>query len=217
MNYNNVVNITKEETSLIKNIVFDMGGVLIDFNPSFSLKKVFKNENDETLLLKEFFAGPDWPKLDRGTMTVEQALDRICERIPKRLHSPLHRLMENWADEMPPIEEMRPLVFELKEKGYGIYLLSNAPLNFFMYRHKIPGIEHFDGEIVSSDWLCVKPEHRIYEILFEQFSLLPEECYFIDDIKANIEGAAAVGMKGHCFDHGNVTFLRKAMTEAGIL
>ncbi len=202
---------------MIKNIVFDMGGVLIDFNPEASLKKVFPDEHDRNLIYNEFFSGEDWPKLDRGTITVEQALNRAFIKLPERLHIPVRRLMENWADEMPPKEEMRPLVRELKEKGYGIYLLSNAPLNFPLYRHKIPGIEHFDGEIVSSDWLCLKPERRIYEILFEQFSLEPEECFFVDDLRVNIEGAAAAGMSGHCFDHGDVNILREALKREDIL
>lgn len=207
----------KEYLNLIKNIIFDMGGVLIDFNPSVSLRKFFADENDIKLILKEFFGGPDWPELDRGTMTVELAVERAFLRIPERLHATVRRLMENWADEMPPIETMRPLVLELKAKGYGLYILSNAPLNFKNYRNRIPGVECFDGFIVSSDYLTVKPEPRIYEILFETFSLVPGECFFIDDVQANIYGAAAVGMKGLCFDHRDVNILREALKQEGIL
>jgi len=194
-----------------------MGGVLLDFNPTVSLKKYFKDKNDITLLINEVFSGPDWAKLDRGTITVEGAVERACNRLPERLHANIRLLMENWADEMPPVEQMLPLVQELKRKGYGIYLLSNAPLNFHTYRHRIPGVAYFDGFIVSSDWLVVKPERRIYEILFEQFSLIPEECFFIDDLLANIEGAEAAGMGGYCFDHSDVAVLRKALKNAGIL
>lgn len=194
-----------------------MGGVLLDFNPSVSLRKYFTDEEDISLLFKEIFLGPDWSKLDRGTLTVEEAVERACQNLPERLHAPIRLLMDNWAQEMPPIEKMYPLVEELKSKGYKIYLLSNAPLNFHTYRQKIPGVEFFDGFIVSSDWLTVKPERRIYEILFEQFSLVPQECYFIDDLKVNIEGAAAAGMNGHCFDHGDVDILREALLHEGIL
>lgn len=202
---------------MVKNIIFDMGGVLLDFNPSASLKKHFTNENDIDLLLKEVFTNADWADLDRGTLTVEEAVDRACERLPERLHSPIRFLMENWAEEMAPFEKMYPLVETLKNKGYGIYLLSNAPLNFHTYRHRIPGVAFFDGFIISSDWLVLKPERRIYEILFEQFSLAPEECYFVDDLRVNIEGAAAAGMNGHCFDHGDVNILWEALRQEGIL
>lgn len=194
-----------------------MGGVLVDFNPSVSLKKFLSDEEDINLLLHEIFSGPDWAALDRGTLTVEQAVDRVCGRIPARLHGSVRRMLENWADEMPPINDMLPLVQELKSNGYGIYLLSNAPLNFDTYRDRIPAFAYFDGFIVSAYHLTVKPEPKIYEILFETFSLMPEESYFIDDLQVNIEGAARVGMRGYCFDHGDAAILRDILQQEGIL
>lgn len=202
---------------MIKHVIFDMGGVLVDFNPTRSLKKHFTDKEDIDLLLKEIFEGPDWVKLDRGTLTVEQAVDRACERLPARLHASIRTLLYNWADEMLPIAEMLPLVQELKNSGHGIYLLSNAPLNFPTYRDKIPAFAYFDGFIVSAEHLTIKPEPEIYHVLFDTFNLNPTECFFIDDIPVNIEGAAAVGMKGHCFDHGDVAVLRRALEEEGVL
>jgi len=194
-----------------------MGGVLVDFNPSVSLRKYFTDEKDIMLLLEQVFKGTDWAELDRGTLTVDEAVERACARIPVRLHAGLRRMLENWADEMPPFNDMLPLVQELKNNGYGIYLLSNAPLNFGTYRDRIPAFALFDGFIVSSDHLCLKPEPKIYEILFKTFSLDPDECFFIDDLPVNIEGAAAMGMKGHCFDHGSPAILRNILCREGIL
>lgn len=202
---------------MIKQVIFDMGGVLVDFNPPATLKKHFTDQKDIDLLLKEIFDGPDWANLDRGTLTVEQMVARACERLPARLHAPVRRLLENWADEMLPINEMLPLVQELKKSGYGIYLLSNAPLNFHTYRDSIPAFAYFDGFIISADYLTIKPEPEIYNVLFNTFNLNPTECFFIDDLQTNIEGAAALGMKGHCFDHGDPAVLRGALKEEGIL
>lgn len=202
---------------MIKNIIFDMGGVLLDFNPKASLSKYFSDEADIELLLKELFNGPDWVRLDKGTLTIDEAIERTCSRIPERLHAKLSYLLKNWKDEMPPKENMYPLVEELKTRGYGIYLLSNVPHNFNTYRCNIPGNEFFDGFLISSDHHVLKPEPRLYEILYETFSLKPEECFFIDDVKANIEGAAATGMGGYCYDHGDVNILREALMDEGIL
>lgn len=202
---------------MIKHVIFDMGGVLVDFNPKRSLKKHFTDKEDLELLFKEIFEGPDWVKLDRGTLTVEQAVDRACERLPARFHACVRCLLNTWADELLPMDDMLPLVQEVKNKGYGIYLLSNAPLNFHTYRDKIPAFTYFDGFIISAEHLTLKPEPEIYRVLFDTFNLSPTECFFIDDIPVNIEGAAAVGMKGHCFDHGDVAVLRAALKEEGIL
>ncbi len=202
---------------MIKHVIFDMGGVLVDFNPLRSVKKLFTDKEDIDLLHQEIFWGPDWVELDRGTLTVEQAVDRACKRLPARFHISIRHLFNNWADEMLPIDEMLPLVREIKNSGYGIYLLSNAPLNFYTYRNRIPAFTYFDGFIVSAEHLTLKPEAEIYKVLFNTFNLNPAECFFIDDMPENIEGAAALGMKGHCFDHGNVAVLRKALKQAKIL
>ena len=74
----------------------------------------------------------------------------------------------------------------------------------------------FDGVVVSADYKLLKPEKEIYLTLYEKFSLRPEECYFIDDVQKNIDGAAATGMDGHCYYHGDVEILRAAMREKGI-
>ncbi len=202
---------------MIKHVVFDMGGVLVDFNPLRSLEKHFTDKDDIDLLFKVIFSGPDWVRLDRGTLTVEKAVDRACERLPARFHMSVRHILYNWADEMLPIDEMLPLVREIRNSGYGIYLLSNAPLNFHTYRDRIPAFTYFDGFIISAEHLTIKPEPEIYKVLFNTFNLDPAECFFIDDMPENIEGAATLGMKGHCFDHGNVAVLHKVLEQAKIL
>ena len=110
---------------------------------------------------------------------------------------------------------MAELIKELKNLGYGIYLLSNANRQLPRYFDRIPGAEHFDGRIVSADWLLLKPQKEIYEKLYEVYRLRPEECFFIDDQPANIEGAWCTGMDGAVFD-GSLARLRKNLQAAGI-
>ena len=117
---------------------------------------------------------------------------------------------------MPPFEKIYGFVKELKSKGYGIYLLSNASSDFHERRKDIPALSLFDGVLISADYKLLKPEKEIYLELYKKFSLKPEECYFIDDMQKNIDGAKDTGMDGHCYFHGDVEILRNAMREKGI-
>jgi len=93
----------------------------------------------------------------------------------------------------------------LKDHGFGIYLCSNASMRLLAcYKEVIPGIEYFDGVLFSADVKYLKPQKEIYLTLLERFGLKPEECFFIDDMQENINGAADCGMDGYCFSDGDV-------------
>lgn len=200
---------------MIKNIIFDMGGVLIDYNPEKTLYGIFDKETAE-LLLKEIFRNPIWSDKDRGIIFPDDIIRLKKELIPEKHLEKVTELVENFFPYMPPFEKMYELVKVLKNKGYGIYLLSNASSDFHERRNGIPALALFDGVIISADYKLLKPEKEIYLTLFKEFSLIPEECYFIDDVQKNIDGAKAVGMDGHCYYHGDVEILKKAMIEKGI-
>ena len=109
------------------------------------------------------------------------------------------------------------LVKELKEKGCGIYLCSNCSVRLRVFEQEIPGIEYFDGTLVSAEEKLAKPNPAIYERLFEKFHLKAEECFFIDDRQDNIDSAKGCGMDGYCFADGNVEKLRAYMGKMEIL
>ena len=99
----------------------------------------------------------------------------------------------------------------LKSMGYGIYLCSNASVRLLECYRIIPGIECFDGILFSAEVKCIKPQKEMYQHLFDRFQLKPEECFFIDDVMVNIEGARACGMDGYCFADGDEAALRAAL------
>ena len=86
-----------------------------------------------------------------------------------------------------------------------------------VFEQEIPGIEYFDGTLVSAEEKLAKPNPAIYERLFEKFHLKAEECFFIDDRQDNIDSAKGCGMDGYCFADGNVEGLRAYMEEMEIL
>ena len=201
---------------MIKNIIFDMGGVLIDYNPEKTLYALFEKETAD-ILLKEIFRNPLWSDKDRGIITPAEIMQKVKNRIPEAVFEKVNEMVDNFYPYMPPFEKMYGFVEMLKSKGYGIYLLSNASPDFHERRSGIPALSLFDGVIVSADYKLLKPEKEIYEKLYETFSLKPEECFFIDDVQANIDGAKATGMDGHCYYHGDLNILKRDMEQKGII
>lgn len=141
----------------------------------------------------------EWAKMDRGSMTEEEAAASMCSRLPERLHEQAHLLVDRWDRPILPVPGMAELVRELKEAGYGVYLLSNASYRQHEYWPRVPGSEYFDGTLISADVKLVKPCAEIYELLYSTFGLIPGECLFIDDSAPNIESAERTGYAGHSF------------------
>ena len=201
---------------MIRNIIFDMGNVLLRFDKDLFIQRLGVAPEDGKILMDEVFCSLEWSRMDRGSMTEAQAAESICRRVPERLHQAVHSLTDQWERPILPVEGTYGLVEELKNAGYGIYLLSNASFRQHNYWPLIPCSKFFDGTLISADVHLVKPQPEIYRLLFEKFSLVPEECFFIDDSPLNIEGAFFCGMPGAVF-HDNIPRLRSEMRARGIL
>ncbi len=192
-----------------------MGGVLIDFNPEKTMHEHFSEKTAE-ILLREFFRNELWNEKDRGTLSGEEFVEMKRKLIPDEVFEKAREMIINLFPYMTPFPKMYDLIKELKKGGYGIYLLSNAGKEFHEERKNIPALEMFDGVIISADYKIIKPEKEIYLKLFEKYGLMAEECFFIDDVQKNIDGASAVGMKGHCYSHGDTEILKEALRENGV-
>lgn len=200
---------------MIRTIVFDMGGVLIKFDRAFFIRRLGVYAEDEAILMNEVFDSLEWARMDRGSLVESEAVQSICARLPERLHLAAERLITMWDRPILTIDGMYELVKELKTKGYGILLLSNASARQHEYWPRIPVSELFDGKLVSSDVHLVKPQPEIFRLFCETFHVLAEECYFIDDSPQNMEGAYEAGIQGFIF-HGDVKPLRAALRAAGV-
>ncbi len=202
---------------MIKNIVFDMGNVLIRFSPAdFIAREGITDPTDRQLILNELFQSVEWAQMDSGVLTEETAAPSILARFPDRLQEPVRRLLFSWAWPPDPIPGMEDLVRRLKQAGYGIFLLSNASKAQHKYWPDIPVSSLFDGKLISCDVGVVKPMPEIYRAFTQKFSLLSEECIFIDDAIANVAAAVACGWQGIAF-HGDAEELERKLAAAGIL
>lgn len=200
---------------MIRNIVFDMGNVMIYFNKNLFLDRAGVTGEDRRLLERIVFDSLEWARLDRGSLLEPEAERLMCSRLPERLHGYVREFVYDWDKPLYPVRGMAPLVRELKEKGYGIYLLSNAASRQHEYWPRIPASRFFDGTLISADVKLVKPQPEIYRLLCETFSLIPDECVFIDDAINNAEGAFLCGMHPIVF-HDDVSELRARLREEGV-
>lgn len=201
---------------MIKNIVFDMGQVLMYFDPDSYIARLGYTGEDAALLKREVFRSADWVSTDHGTKLPAEAAEDMCRRLPERLHAAAEELCCRWwHGEIMPVPGMAELVRELRAKGYGIYLLSNASSDLHKYFHRIPGSECFMGKLVSADVKLLKPMYEIYQRLYSDFGLKPEECWFVDDSPTNVECARCTGMGGSVF-YNDAKRFRRELIEQGL-
>lgn len=200
---------------MIQNIVFDMGQVLLRFDAESLARKYTKNDEDAKVMLQEVFRTVEWIKTDRGTLTPLEASENCKQRVPDRLHQAVENCFLHWHDELILIPEMEELILSLKKSSYRIYLLSNTSIDFYKYKDKIPALQYFDGLFISADWHLLKPDSQIYDRFCSHFSLIPLQCFFVDDSPVNIESALLCGWNGAIFD-GDTEFLKRNMKKSCI-
>ncbi len=174
---------------MYKNIIFDLGNVLLDFKPEEYLKTKIVEVDKVSEIHKELFQSEEWVMLDRGTLTEEEAKRIIIKNSNKNGHL-IKLAFENWYELLTPIEESVKVMKELKDAKYKVYFLSNFHLLAFEYVTKrYDFFNLFDGGIVSYKEKLIKPEDGIYKRMIEEYKIKPEESIFIDDSQGNIEGA----------------------------
>lgn len=202
-----VVDALRAGASRIRHVVFDMGGVQFKFEPLEMARRVCSCEEDAQLLAQEVFGTHKWAQQDAGAIDDDTLAWVAKLRVPERLHESVDRLVYHWHDERTPVPQAGELIRELKDAGYGIYLLSDAGFSFDSYKHDLPAYDCFDGMVVSCYEGVAKPDARIYRTLCERYDLRPKDCLFVDDLEMNVIGGRRVGMQGWHFD-GSVDALR---------
>jgi FMN phosphatase YigB (HAD superfamily) len=181
---------------MIKNIVFDLGNVLISFRPSDYLeRKKYPREIRETIL-EDIFRGPEWHLLDSGDIVTGEAIDMIAKRSSLKREE-IAFIFNKRTDIMFPLELNTRLLPELKKQGYRLFYLSNFPIDIFdEVKNDYYFFRHFEGGIISSEVKCSKPDIKMFRIFLERYNLSAKECLYIDDIEINVKAAVSVGMNG---------------------
>lgn len=182
---------------MIKNLIFDLGNVLISFIPSDFLRRKEYPENKINTILSDIFSGKEWAMLDNGDISTPEAISSITAR--SSLSRAETELVFNLRkDILFPMGENVRLLPALKKEGYKLFYLSNFPLDLFEeVKNDYYFFRHFDGGIISAEARLSKPDIRFFELILNKYGLAAGDTLFIDDLPANVEAASATGMKGY--------------------
>lgn len=186
-----------------------MGNVLLDFNPDAVLNMFCSSDEEKDVIRKELFEGPEWQMGDRGDIKDCERFDLVKVRVPEKFHSALKRCADEWDVCMKPLPGAREFCKTVKERGFGIFVLSNASDLFYKYFPNLLPLDFFDGIFVSSDYKMLKPDEEIYRTFLEKYGLNAGDCLFIDDRKENVLGAENAGLNGWVFDGDYEQIIRR--------
>ena len=180
---------------MYKNVIFDIGGVMVDFDPKDFLLERFCDAAVEEKVYRLTFGSDTWQKLDAGLCSRyegDQAM--LAAARAEGCAFEVQEVLENWTSILRVRRRMVELVRRLKNHGYCVYYLSNIPSDILplLMRRGLEGV--FDGGVASCDVHINKPDPRIYRRLLEQYQLNAGECIFIDDNRANVQTAFQLGM-----------------------
>lgn len=180
-------------------LVFDFGGVLVDWNPHHLYDSYFGSKEKATWFLENICTN-EWNSQMDGGKPFCQGVAELSAQYPEYAKD-IEAYFNRWIEMMgTEIEGMYGLLQEYKAKGYTLLGLTNwSSETFCQVKDVYPIFKLLDGMVVSAEEHCIKPSPKIYQILLERFGLNASDCVFIDDRQPNIDGADAVGMTGILF------------------
>ena len=170
---------------MIKNIVFDLGNVILKDTPSVVLENSKISYENCQIIKSRFF--DNWNELDLGNETLKEHLNNCG--FDFHVDENIREILLNYYKYRPFNNEIIELMNNLKSNKYNIFILSNNNKETYEYLKKLPIFKSVDGWIVSCDYHIMKPNKEIYIKLFRTFNIIPEECFFIDDKEENINVA----------------------------
>jgi putative hydrolase of the HAD superfamily len=179
----------------IDSVIFDLGGVVLHWNPDGIIRGFTSDEATQSVIRREVFKHPDWLDMDRGVLSEDKAIDRFRERTGLSV-AELSALMLAVKDSLQPIPGTVELLEDLAAHNVPLYCLSNMPATTSDYlRARYSFWRLFRGIVISGEIRLVKPEPAIFEHVLARFSLNPRSTVFVDDHLPNIESAARLGFK----------------------
>lgn len=179
---------------MITTIIFDIGNVLADFTWKEHYESFGYDDEMVERLAKVTVKNQLWNENDRGVMSTEELLQGFVNLDPE-IEQDIRKVLENVKTMVSRNEYAIPWIQDLKSKGYRVLYLSNFSEKAEKdCAYALDFIPYMDGGILSYQEKIIKPMPEIYELLIKRYGLVPEECVFLDDTKANLDGAEKFGI-----------------------
>jgi putative hydrolase of the HAD superfamily len=178
----------------IRNVVFDAGGVLLEWNPAATVARLHPDPEQQARIRRGMFEHDDWHEFDRGGLTYDAAIEHFARQTgltPEETRRLIHATRES----LVPIAGTVRLVEDLAAAGLQLCLLSNMPTSTYEYlsgRHAF--LSHFRHRVISGQILLIKPDPAIYQHLVDKTGIVPDESVFIDDVHRNVAAARDFGL-----------------------
>ena len=180
-------------------IILDMGNVLLEWNKDKILKAVAKTQKDYLILDKAIFQSGLWERLDLGTLTREELVDKVLSLLGDIYKKKVEEVIWNWPAYIDIYTEVFPLLACLKENGHRIFVLSNtSPVFYELLKDQLAPLEKIlDGFVLSCDIKAIKSNRKMFEEILRKYQLDPANCVFLDDIADNTNMAESLGIKAY--------------------
>lgn len=182
------------------NIVFDLGGVVVSWEPDAIIAKVFVDPTVRTIVRAQVVGHADWVALDRGTLSPRDAVTRAAQRTGLA-EAELAEFLRQVPAALVPNPGMVDLLYRLKARGHDLFCLSNMHVASIEYLETVHAFwEVFAGAVISCRLKLCKPEAAIYAHLLQTYRLNASSTVFIDDVEENVAAAAAFGIHAIKFE-----------------
>ena len=180
---------------MIKNLVFDFGNVLIEWNPAKILATFV--EEDRKRIKAAIFDSGFWAQTDTGQLTLEVAIQAAQTLLDSSYSATVEAIFTHWYEIVDVYYQLQEKIFEWAQLGYGIYILSTTSEIFYAVENAglLPMTKVLTGKILFYEVGCAKPDKSIYQKLLAQYALQANQCVFIDDLQVNLDVAKSLGFE----------------------
>lgn len=200
---------------MYKNVIFDLGGVVVDFKPhDFLLERFFDAKTEQTVY-DITFGSEEWPLLDAGLITRQRGNEIMMEKARKAgCAFEVQSVLDDWIRSLRTRGRTYDIMKRLHKMGFRLFYLSNVPEDALAYLKQQEFFALFEGGVASCQVHINKPDPDIYSALMRYYNLSPEETIFVDDTKENAAAAVELGITGIQYKGSNS--LIKALNQCGI-